>query len=286
MQKNINNNWDLIITSHRGWFEFYLREIWQYRDLLKIYIRRNIITQYKQTILGPLWIIIPPVLTTLVFTVIFGNIANISTDGLPKPLFYMAGIITWNYFSTVLTSTSNSLAGNAGIFGKVYFPRIMIPLATLISSLVRYFIQLILFIGFMGYFLINNPKSIEIQFQLLWLLPVFIIIMGLQGLGFGLLFSALTAKYRDIRFLIGFGVRLLMYASPVIFPLSMVPEKYKWIILANPMSAVIESFRYIFLGVGQISSNAILYSISFTGTLLVLGLLIFNQTEKDFIDNA
>ena len=286
MQKNINNNWDLIITSHRGWFEFYLREIWQYRDLLKIYIRRNIITQYKQTILGPLWIIIPPVLTTLVFTVIFGNIANISTDGLPKPLFYMAGIITWNYFSTVLTSTSNSLAGNAGIFGKVYFPRIMIPLATIISSLVRYFIQLILFIGLIGYFLINNPKSIEIQFQLLWLLPVFIIIMGLQGLGFGLLFSALTAKYRDIRFLIGFGVRLLMYASPVIFPLSMVPEKYKWIILANPMSAVIESFRYIFLGVGQISSNAILYSISFTGTLLVLGLLIFNQTEKDFIDNA
>ena len=286
MLKNINNNWDLIITSHRGWFEFYLREIWQYRDLLRIYIHRNIITQYKQTILGPLWIIIPPVLTTLVFTVIFGNIANISTDGLPKPLFYMAGIITWNYFSTVLTSTSNSLAGNAGIFGKVYFPRIMIPLATLISSLVRYFIQLILFIGFMGYFLINNPKSIEIQFQLLWLLPVFIIIMGLQGLGFGLLFSALTAKYRDIRFLIGFGVRLLMYASPVIFPLSMVPEKYKWIILANPMSAVIESFRYIFLGVGQISSNAILYSISFTGTLLVLGLLIFNQTEKDFIDNA
>ena len=286
MQKNINNKWDLIITSHRGWFEFYLREIWQYRDLLKIYIRRNIITQYKQTILGPLWIIIPPVLTTLVFTVIFGNIANISTDGLPKPLFYMAGIITWNYFSTALTSTSNSLAGNAGIFGKVYFPRIMIPLATIISSLVRYFIQLILFIGFMGYFLINNPKSIEIQFQLLWLLPVLIIIMGLQGLGFGLLFSALTAKYRDIRFLIGFGVRLLMYASPVIFPLSMVPEKYKWIILANPMSAVIESFRYIFLGVGQISSNAILYSTSFTGILLVLGILIFNQTEKDFIDNA
>jgi len=286
LQKIINNKWDLIITSHRGWFEFYLREIWQYRDLLTIYIRRNIITQYKQTILGPLWIIIPPVLTTLVFTVIFGNIANISTDGLPKPLFYMAGIITWNYFSTALTSTSNSLAGNAGIFGKVYFPRIMIPLATIISSLVRYFIQLILFIGFMGYFLINNPKSIEIQFQLLWLLPVLIIIMGLQGLGFGLLFSALTAKYRDIRFLIGFGVRLLMYASPVIFPLSMVPEKYKWIILANPMSAVIESFRYIFLGVGQISSNAILYSTSFTGTLLVLGLLIFNQTEKDFIDNA
>ena len=158
-------NWDLVITPHRGWFDFHLGEIWQYRDLLKIYIHRNIIAQYKQTILGPIWIIIPPILTTLVFTVIFGNIANISTEGLPKPLFYMAGIITWNYFSTALTSTSNSLAGNAGIYGKVYFPRIIIPLATLISSLVSYFIQLILFICLLGYFIINNAESIQIQFH-------------------------------------------------------------------------------------------------------------------------
>ena len=286
MKDNLQETWDLVITPTRGWFEFNLREIWQYRDLLKIYIHRNIVTQYKQTIFGPLWIIIPPILTTLVFTIIFGNIANISTDGLPKPLFYMSGIITWNYFSTALTSTSNSLVGNAGIYGKVYFPRIIIPLATLISSLIRYFIQLILFSCLLGYYIINNSSGIEIQFHLLWLLPILIFIMGIQGLGFGILFSAITSKYRDIRFLIGFGVRLLMYASPVIFPLSIVSEKYKWIILANPMSAVIESFRYMVFGVGQVSIDAILYSIIFTGALFSLGFLIFNHTEKDFIDNA
>ena len=280
------NDWDIIITPHRGWFEFHLKEIWQYRDLLLIYIRRNIIAQYQQTIFGPIWIIIPPILTTIVFTIIFGNIANISTEGLPKPLFYMAGIVTWNYFSTVLNSTSNSLAGNAGIFGKVYFPRIIIPLATLISSLVRYFIQLILFFCILGYFIFNNASAINIQFHLVWILPVIIIIMGIQGLGFGLLFSAVTTKYRDLRFLINFGVQLLMYASPVIFPLSIVPERYKWIILGNPMSAVIESFRYMVFGVGQISIDAILYSIIFTGILFFLGYLIFNHMEKDFIDNA
>ena len=286
MTTSKSKNWDLTITSHRGWFELNLGEIWQYRDLLKIYIRRNIIAQYKQTILGPIWIIIPPILTTLVFTVIFGNIANISTEGLPKPLFYMAGIITWNYFSTALTSTSNSLAGNAGIYGKVYFPRIIIPLATLISSLVRYFIQLMLFFCLLGYFIINNAESIQIQFHLIWLLPVLVILMGIQGLGFGLLFSAITSKYRDVRFLIGFGVQLLMYASPVIFPLSIVPEKYKWIILANPMSAIVESFRYMIFGVGQVSFNSILYSLIFTGGIFFMGFLIFNHMEKDFIDNA
>jgi len=286
LKDNLHETWDLVIIPTRGWFEFNLKEIWQYRDLLKIYIHRNIVTQYKQTILGPIWIIIPPILTTLVFTIIFGNIVNISTDGLPKPLFYMAGIITWNYFSTALTSTSNSLTGNAGIYGKVYFPRIIIPIATLISSLVRYFIQLILFICLLGYFMINNTIGIEIQYHLLWLFPILIIIMGIQGLGFGLLFSAITSKYRDIHFLISFGVRLLMYASPVIFPLSIVSEKYRGVILANPMSAVIESFRYMMFGVGQISMDAILYSIIFTGGLFFLGYMIFNHTEKDFIDNA
>ena len=285
--KNTNlEYWDTIITSKRGWFEFNLSKIWQYRDLLKIYIHRNIVTQYKQTILGPIWIIIPPILTTFIFTIIFGNIANISTDGVPKPLFYMSGIVTWNYFSTALTSTSNSLAGNAGIYGKVYFPRIIIPLATLFSSLVRYFIQLILFSCLLVYFIINNSNGIEIQFHLLWMLPILIIIMGIQGLGFGLLFSAFTTKYRDLRFLINLGVQLLMYASPVIFPLSIVPERYKWIILGNPMSVVIESFRYMVFGVGQISIDAILYSIIFTGVLFFSGYLIFNHTEKDFIDTA
>ena len=278
--------WDMVITPYRGWFEFDFRGIWQYRDLLKLYIRRNIITQYKQTVLGPLWVIIPPLLTTFVFTIIFGSIADIPTDGIPKPLFYMAGIITWNYFSTALTSTSNSLAGNAGIYGKVYFPRIIIPLATLISGLVRYFMQLILFMFLVGYFIIKYPDSVSLQYDLLWILPVLIATMGVQGLGLGLLLSAITSKYRDIRFLISFGVSLAMYASPVIFPLSIVPEKYKWIILANPMSAIIETFRLMVFGVGQISIYNILYSITCTVILFFLGYLIFNHTEKDFIDNA
>ena len=283
---NLKQSWDQIITHKKGWLDFNLKEIWKYRDLFKIYIHRNIVTQYKQTILGPLWILIPPVLTTLVFTVIFGNIAQISTDGLPKPLFYMAGIVTWGYFSNVLSSTSNSLTGNMSIYGKVYFPRLIIPLSMLISSLIRYFIQLFLFGAMIFYYNFSNPNILQIKIHLFIFLPIIIIIMGLQGLGFGLLFSAITSKYRDFRFLISFGLRLLMYASPVVFPLSIVSDKYKNIILANPMTVIIESFRYMVFGVGEISLNAILYSIIFTIMIFLFGCLIFNYIEKDFIDSA
>jgi len=283
---NLKQSWDQIITHRKGWLDFNLKEIWKYRDLFKIYIHRNIVTQYKQTILGPLWILIPAVLTTLVFTVIFGNIAQISTDGLPKPLFYMAGIVTWGYFSNVLSSTSNSLTGNMSIYGKVYFPRLIIPLSMLISSLIRYFVQLFLFGAMILYYNFSNPNILQIKIHLLIFLPIIIIIMGLQGLGFGLLFSAITSKYRDFRFLISFGLRLLMYASPVVFPLSIVSDKYKNIILANPMTVVIESFRYMVFGVGEVSLNAILYSIIFTIMIFLFGCLIFNYIEKDFIDSA
>ncbi len=283
---NLKQSWDQIITHRKGWLDFNLKEIWKYRDLFKIYIHRNIVTQYKQTILGPLWILIPPVLTTLVFTVIFGNIAQISTDGLPKPLFYMAGIVTWGYFSNVLSSTSNSLTGNMSIYGKVYFPRLIIPLSMLISSLIRYFIQLFLFGAMIFYYNFSNPNILQIKIHLFIFLPIIIIIMGLQGLGFGLLFSAITSKYRDFRFLISFGLRLLMYASPVVFPLSIVSDKYKNIILANPMTVIIESFRYMVFGVGEVSLNAILYSIIFTIMIFLFGCLIFNYIEKDFIDSA
>ncbi len=283
---NLKQSWDQIITHKKGWLDFNLKEIWKYRDLFKIYIHRNIVTQYKQTILGPLWILIPPVLTTLVFTVIFGNIAQISTDGLPKPLFYMAGIVTWGYFSNVLSSTSNSLTGNMSIYGKVYFPRLIIPLSMLISSLIRYFVQLFLFGAMIFYYNFSNPNILQIKIHLLIFLPIIIIIMGLQGLGFGLLFSAITSKYRDFRFLISFGLRLLMYASPVVFPLSIVSDKYKNIILANPMTVIIESFRYMVFGVGEVSLNAILYSIIFTIMIFLFGCLIFNYIEKDFIDSA
>ena len=280
------DNWDLIITPKRGYFEFHFNEIWNFRDLLLIFIRRDIITQYKQTILGPLWIAIPPILTTLVFTIFFGNIAGISTDGTPSVLFYMAGIINWNFFSTALTSTSNTLAGNVGIFGKAYFPRIIVPLATIASSFLRYFIQFGIFLFILTYFSFFKSANFSIQYQLLWILPMLIFIMAIMGLGFGLLFSASTAKYKDLRFLIGFGVRLMMYASTVIFPLSIIPEKYKWIILGNPMSAIIESFRYVFFGMGVLDFKYLGYSFLIALSIFFLGYIFFNKVEQKFIDYA
>ena len=280
------DNWDLIITPNRGYFEFHFNEIWNFRDLLLIFIRRDIITQYKQTILGPLWIVIPPILTTLVFTLFFGNIAGISTDGIPNVLFYMAGIINWNFFSTALTSTSNTLAGNVGIFGKAYFPRIIVPLSTIASSFLRYFIQFGIFLLILTYFSFFKPANIAIQYELLWVLPMLIFIMAIMGLGFGLLFSASTAKYKDLRFLIGFGVRLMMYASTVIFPLSIIPEKYKWIILGNPMSAIIESFRYVFFGMGVLDFKYLGYSFLIALSIFFLGYIFFNKVEQKFIDYA
>ena len=280
------DNWDLIITPNRGYFEFHFNEIWNFRDLLLIFIRRDIITQYKQTILGPLWIVIPPILTTLVFTILFGNIAGIPTDGIPSVLFYMAGIINWNFFSTALTSTSNTLAGNVGIFGKAYFPRIIVPLSTIASSFLRYFIQFGIFLFILTYFSFFKSANFAIQYQLLWVLPMLIFIMAIMGLGFGLLISASTAKYKDLRFLIGFGVRLMMYASTVIFPLSIIPEKYKWIILGNPMSAIIESFRYIFFGMGVLDFKYLGYSFLIALSIFFLGYIFFNKVEQKFIDYA
>ena len=286
MTTSRSKNWDLTITSHRGWFELNFGELWQYRDLLWIYFRRNIITEYKQTILGPIWIFIPPVITTLLFTVIFGKIAQLSTDGLPGPLFYMSGIVIWNYFSSSFSGTSNSLSGNAGLFGKVYFPRIIIPVATLLSGLVRFFIQFILFLCVLIYYSFNSNVELFPNFYLGFFFPILILIMGIQGLGFGLLFSAITTKYRDLRYILAYCMRLLMYASPIIFPLSIVPDKYRLVILINPITSVIEIFRYISLGTGQINYYGLFYSISFTIIIFILGLLIFNKVEKNFIDTA
>jgi len=286
--KNTNLEfWDTIITPHRGWFEFRLKELWQFKDLLWIIIKRDVVTQYKQTLLGPLWLFIQPILTTVVFTVIFGNIAKLSTDGLPKPLFYLAGIVAWNYFSTCLTSTSISLSGNAALFGKVYFPRMIMPLGTVISSLVRFFIQVLLLILMIIYYSnFTGTLNLNVHFTHVLLFPILILIMGIQGLGYGLILSACTVKYRDLRYLISFGVRLLMYASPVIFPISIVPEKYLPYILANPMTAVIETFRFISLGQGNYNFNTLGYSIFMTFVIFFIGLLLFNRVEKNFIDSV
>ena len=250
-----------------------------------MFVRRDIVTMYKQTILGPLWYFIQPLLTTLVFTVIFGKVAKIPTDGLPPLLFYLAGVTAWNYFADSFKNTSDTFKKNENIFGKVYFPRIVMPLSIVISGLLKFGIQLVLFIGFIVYYL---AIGVDMQpvWQLLWLLPFLLLLMGFMGLGFGMIISSLTTKYRDLTFLIQFGIQLLMYGTPVIYPLSAIPEKYQWIVEANPMTSIIESFRYMFLGEGSFSWQALGYTTVFTIVLMFLALIVFNKTEKNFMDTV
>jgi lipopolysaccharide transport system permease protein len=262
-----------------------LKETWRYRDLVSMFVRRDIVTMYKQTILGPLWYFIQPLLTTLVFTVIFGKVAKIPTDGLPPLLFYLAGVTAWNYFADSFKNTSDTFKKNENIFGKVYFPRIVMPLSIVISGLLKFGIQLVLFIGFVVYFM---AVGVDLQpvWPLLWLLPFLLLLMGFMGLGFGMIISSLTTKYRDLTFLIAFGIQLLMYGTPVIYPLSAIPEKYQWIVEANPMTSIIESFRYMFLGEGSFSWQALGYTTVFTVVLFFLALIVFNKTEKNFMDTV
>jgi lipopolysaccharide transport system permease protein len=250
-----------------------------------MFVRRDIVTMYKQTILGPLWYFIQPLLTTLVFTVIFGKVAKIPTDGLPPLLFYLAGVTAWNYFSDSFKNTSDTFKKNENIFGKVYFPRIVMPLSIVISGLLKFGIQLVLFIGFIVYYM---AIGVDMQpvWPLLWLLPFLLLLMGFMGLGFGMIISSLTTKYRDLTFLIAFGIQLLMYGTPVIYPLSAIPEKYQWIVEANPMTSIIESFRYMFLGEGSFSWQALGYTTVFTIILFFLALIVFNKTEKNFMDTV
>jgi len=262
-----------------------LKETWRYRDLVSMFVRRDIVTMYKQTILGPLWYFIQPLLTTLVFTVIFGKVAKIPTDGLPPLLFYLAGVTAWNYFADSFKNTSDTFKKNENIFGKVYFPRIVMPLSIVISGLLKFGIQLVLFIGFIAYYL---AIGVDMQpvWQLLWLLPFLLLLMGFMGLGFGMIISSLTTKYRDLTFLIQFGIQLLMYGTPVIYPLSAISEKYQWIVEANPMTSIIESFRYMFLGEGSFSWQGLGYTTVFTIVLMFLALIVFNKTEKNFMDTV
>ena len=251
-----------------------------------ILVKRDFTTFYKQTILGPLWFFIQPLLSTIVYTIIFNRVAGIPTDELPPILFYMSGIIAWNYFSSCLTSTAGTFTMNAGLFGQVYFPRIIVPLSTVVSSLSKFMVQLIMFLGFYFYYRFMGNQQINASFQMLLLVPIMIILMALLGQGLGMIVSSLTTKYRDLNFLVGFGTQLLMYASPVIYPLSVVPEKYKPLILANPMTPIIEGFRQAFTGKGQMDFNLLLYSALFSLTIFTLGLLIFHKVEKDFIDTV
>lgn len=280
-----NEEWDLIVKPKSSWFEFNFKEIWRYRDLLFMFVKRDIVSTYKQTILGPLWFFIQPILTALTFTIIFGNIANLSTDDKPKFLFYLAGTTCWNYFADCLNSTSGTFINNAGIFGKVYFPRLISPLSVVISSVLKFLIQFLLFIGvFMVMYF--NDANLQPN-KLMLLIPFLVLLMGIMGLGLGIIVSSFTTKYRDLRFLISFGIQLFMYITPVILPLSQFKGIMKKVVMANPMTPIIETFKAAFLGVpNDYSINGLFYTTIFTVVIFCLAILIFNKVEKSFMDTV
>jgi len=279
------DHWDLIIEPKRNLLDLRLGDLWRARDLVMLFVWRDFVSVYKQTILGPLWYIIQPLLTTVVFTFIFGNIAKLSTDGLPPFLFYMSGTVVWAYFATCITKTSDTFISNSALFGKVYFPRLAVPVSILISSLIAFAIQFVFFLGFMGYFALAGTPLYPNGWILLT--PVLLFIMAGLGLGFGIIISSLTTKYRDLRFLVAFGVTLLMYATPVILPLSSFPLRFRWIVLANPMTPIVEIFRYAYLGgAGTVNLPDLAYSFGFMLVAVVIGTVIFNRVEATFMDTV
>ena len=277
-------NWSLVIRPQRAWWDLHLGELWRYRDLVWLFVWRDFVAYYKQTILGPLWYLIQPILTTVVFTIIFGNLAELSTDGMPPFLFYLAGNTVWAYFAACLTNTSNTFTGNRSIFGKVYFPRLAIPLSVVISQIISFGIRMLVFVGFLIYFMLVNPAVSPNWW--IFSLPLLLFMMAGTGLGLGIVISSLTTKYRDLQQLVTFGVQLLMYATPVIYPLSSIKGAWRWAILANPMTPVVEIFRYAFLGVSDISPIYLLYSVTFMFAVLLIGVLIFNRVENNFMDTV
>lgn len=276
--------WSLVIRPQRGWFDLRLHELWRARELIMLFVWRDFVSVYKQTILGPLWYIIQPMLTTLTFTVIFGRIAALSTDNLPDFLFYMSGTVIWGYFAACLTKTSETFVANAGLFGKVYFPRLAVPISILISNLVAFGIQFLFFIGFAIYFWATG-SPIDPNF-VIFLLPVLLIVMAGLGLGLGIIVSALTTRYRDLRYLVTFGVQLFMYATPVVYPLSTVSGNFRTLILLNPLTSIVETFRYAFLGAGSFNPLYLLYSFVFMLVTVIAGMLLFNRVEATFMDTV
>jgi lipopolysaccharide transport system permease protein len=280
-----NQNWDTVIEPKNSLLDLRLKEIWRYRDLLVLFVRRDFVAIYKQTILGPLWFFIQPVLTTIIFSIIFGVFANISTDGAPRVLFYLGGLSVWNYFADSLTKTSETFIQNQNLFGKVYFPRLVVPISIVISNLLKFFIQFSLFIFVWIYFLSTNSEGVNPNSVLL-LFPLLVILTSILSLSFGILFSALTTKYRDMRFLLQFGVQLFMYVSSVVIPLSEIPVKYQWIFKLNPLVPIIESFKFGFLGTGLFNWVDLLYSTLFTLIFLIFAVIIFNRVERSFMDTV
>ena len=279
-----SNDWTLIIRPQRNWLDLRLGELWRYRDLVMLFVRRDFVAVYKQTILGPLWYLIQPLLTTVVFTIVFGRLASLPTDGLPPFLFYMSGNVIWGYFAESLNKTANTFTANANLFGKVYFPRLAVPVSILISNLIAFAIQFALFLGFLLYYWLIGAAVRPNAW--IALVPVLLLLLAGHGLGFGIIVSSLTTRYRDLRFLITFGTTLWMYGTPVIYPISSIPEQYRILILANPLTPIIETFRYAFLGSGTVNPLHLAYSTGFMVVVLGIGILIFNRVEATFMDTV
>lgn len=285
-EKHIDEEWSTVIKPRESLLDVDFKEIWKYRDLWSLFVKRDIITQYKQTVLGPLWYFVQPIMTTIMYMVVFGGIAGISTDGLPQALFYLSGICMWQYFSECMTKTSNTFVNNAGVFGKVYFPRLIVPLSTVTSNLIRFGIQFMLFLVVYVYYVVFTDVNVGPNLYAL-LFPVLVLMLAGLGLGFGILFSSMTTKYRDLTLLLGFFVHLWMYATPVIYPLSMITnEKLKLVMSLNPLTGILEAFKYGMLGTGSFSWMALGYSFLFMVALLALGIVVFNRVQRSFMDTV
>jgi len=280
----MEQKWDTVIKPKSSWFKTNLREVWNYRDLMMLFVKRDVVANYKQTILGPIWFFIEPIFTSTIFTIFFAEIADVSTDGVPPFLFYLAGLTMWNYFADCFTKTSNTFIVNAGIFGKVYFPRLILPLSTVISNFFKFVIQFMLFAIVLAYF-VWDGWAISIQWQLIWVFPLIIIIMGMIGFGFGVIISSLTTKYRDMQFLVGFGTRMLMYMSSVVLPVSIF-GKYENIMMYNPLVSIIEALKFIFTGKGHFDPMFLLYAGGVGLFVLLFAVVIFNRVEKTFVDTV
>ena len=275
------NKWTEIIEPQSSLLSLNLKEVWRYRDLLLLLVKRDFVTYFKQTILGPIWFFVNPIFTTIIYTLVFGNIAGISTNGAPKIAFYLSGVVMWNYFSTSLTQTSTVFTVNAPIFGKVYFPRLIMPLAIVVSNLMQFGIQFLLFLVIVIYYTFQGEVHPNI---FVLLTPFLVVLMAAFALGVGMIFSSMTTKYKDMTMLLTFGIQLFMYATPVIYPLSTINDKYKYLVEMNPLTAIIENFRYAFLGVGNFDIGGLGYSCIVIGGLLAIGTIIFNRVQKGFMD--
>ena len=280
----MEQTWKKVIEPKTSMLDLKLGELVQYRDLIWMFVKRSFKSQYKQTILGPMWFIINPLITSVLFTVVFGGIAKISTDGVPQFLFYVAGNTAWSYFATCITTTSTTFTANASVFGKVYFPRMVMPVSTVIFSLLSFLIQLVMMVGFMLYF-IAIGENVEPNGYIA-LVPLMVLHMAAMGLGFGIIISSLTTKYRDLSILVGFGVQLWMYITPIVYPVSTLSDKAKSIIMLNPMAPIINNFKYAFLGCGQMEWGYWGISAIVTAVVIFIGLIIFNKVEKTFMDTV